>query len=343
MDEPAEAPLQEETPTAALEEAGTGTEAPAEAAAAAAPVNIESLLTSEEKENLNKLDTDIQDLVINIYSRIIIDPDITIGVQNGDISSFDSAEKIQKLFVAGNDTAIEAAKAVASQIIDESSKGFRLKINPDRTLNAKANVSRVGETITIRLTIHHDFKSQIDGVCGQICTILTDKNNDEEKKKNIKQLDVLLDKATDELMTLLAQTTEVKDGNAFTDAFNLFNNKLNEIINPSVQEGGSRKTRVVEMKGGANVGSLNEIYNARDLIKDDHPPSDIVGSPAQNMVQYSPASFSAGSALSQDLAQGIAQPSEELLNPVSAQQVAGAKKKVIKKKKRSDSPKKSKK
>ena len=104
-------------------------------------------------------------------------------------------------------------------------------------------------------------------------------------------------------------------------------------------EGGKRKVK----KGGANVGGLNEIYNARDLVKDDHPPAEIVGSADQNMAQYSPASFSAGSMLSQDMAQGIAMPSQELLNPLSSQQVGGAKKKVLKKKKRSDSPKKSKK
>lgn len=93
-------------------------------------------------------------------------------------------------------------------------------------------------------------------------------------------------------------------------------------------------------KGGSNVGNLASIYNAKDLVVDDHPPSAVVGSADQNMVQYSPASFSAGSMLSQDLAQGIAQPSQELLSPLSTQQVAGAKKKVLKKKKRDDSPKK---
>ena len=113
-----------------------------------------------------------------------------------------------------------------------------------------------------------------------------------------------------------------------------------EALPEGQQTGGKKK---LKKKGGADVGSLNEIYNARDLIVDDHPPSGVVNSPDLNMAQYSPASFSAGSLLAQDQTQGIAQPSQELLNPLSSQQVAGAKKKVLKKKKRDDSPKKKKK
>lgn len=266
-------------------------------------------------------------------------------------------------------------------------------------------------TITIDLT----FAQKIEDMCSDLCAKLKDTNG---KYLGLQDIDDALTLAAKAYIAMKSSVT-VQSCGGFKDAFEYFNNLLNEKVQPNTIEariststssrkealiakagtggpgaeagtggpgedaaageglleaeaeaatpaartgapgaaedaaaaaeaeaaaaaeasGGKRKVK----KGGANVGGLNEIYNARDLVKDDHPPAEIVGSADQNMAQYSPASFSAGSMLSQDMAQGIAMPSQELLNPLSSQQVGGAKKKVLKKKKRSDSPKKSKK
>ena len=77
--------------------------------------------------------------------------------------------------------------------------------------------------------------------------------------------------------------------------------------------------------GGADVGSLAQVYNTSSLVTNDHPPSAFAGSPEVNSVAYAPAAFSAGSSLNQDLAHGLDGADAEGLNPVSVQ-VAGSKK-----------------
>jgi len=84
--------------------------------------------------------------------------------------------------------------------------------------------------------------------------------------------------------------------------------------------------------GGANVGSLQEIYNTKGLVADDHSPSGVTNSADLNSALYSPISFSAGSALSQNYGQNIAQPSSDYLSPGSTAVAGGAAKKTKKKK-----------
>lgn len=104
----------------------------------------------------------------------------------------------------------------------------------------------------------------------------------------------------------------------FKVRFDSFTQNLLEIINqPAI--GGKKKAHAAgprrKVKGGAEIGATDMIYNTGGLILDNHPPASIVGSPEVNMVQYAPAAFSAGMDLNPDVTAGIANPYRELLTP----------------------------